>query len=58
MKKLITIANLTFTKKKCNCGLQSKTNKQKLLKVNIKRKTKGKHTLIKYYIIYSYFINS
>jgi len=43
MKKLITMANLTFTKKKCNCGLQSKTNKQKLLKVNIKRKTKGKH---------------
>ena len=29
MKKLITMANLTFTKKNCNCGLKSKTTKPK-----------------------------
>jgi len=44
MKNLITMSNLTFTKKKCNCGLtyiKSKTkktqNKSKIRK-NIKTK--------------------
>ena len=47
MKKLITIANLTFTKKKCNCGLKSNnvdikgtTDKKKVL--TKKRKTKSR----------------
>ena len=37
MKKLITMANLTFTKKNCNCGLKSKTTKKKSLKLKKKR---------------------
>ena len=46
MKNLITSDNLTFTKKKCNCGL--KANKSKKLDINKrkgstkKRKTKNK----------------
>lgn len=49
MKNLITSSNLTFTKKKCDCGLKSNnvdtdtkvTNKKK---ISIKkRKTKSRH---------------
>jgi len=40
MKNLITMSNLTFTKKKCNCGLKFKTTKKKLLK--LKKQTKVK----------------
>ena len=43
MKKLITMANLTFTKKNCYCGLKSKTPKKKLVKLNTKTKSKVKH---------------
>jgi hypothetical protein len=41
MKNLITMSNLTFTKKKCNCGLQLKT-KKKLVKLTKKNKLKNK----------------
>ena len=44
MKHLITMSNLTFTKKKCNCGLQSTKNKsnkyQKKIKKRKNKKTK------------------
>lgn len=44
MKKLITMENLTFTKKNCNCGLKSNntetsnTNKINLSKISKKNK--------------------
>ena len=41
MKNLITMSNLTFTKKKCNCGLKLKTTKKNLLKLKNKLKLKN-----------------
>ncbi len=43
MKKLITLANLTFTKKNCNCGLKPKITTKKLLKLKKKTKSNIKH---------------
>ena len=47
MKKLITSNNLTFTKKKCNCGLTSNTtnkvNKPKVKKSKVKKNNSKKY---------------
>lgn len=51
MKNLITSHNLTFTKKKCNCGLKSNTNVTKdtnKIKLSNKSKSKIKKTQSKY----------
>ena len=51
MKNLITSSNLTFTKKKCNCGLKKNnvdtdtkiTNKKKVSKRSKRSKSKFLH---------------
>ena len=47
MKKLITSSNLTFTKKKCNCGIISKDiklyKKTNLTRKSHKSKSKNNH---------------
>ena len=62
MKNLITRQNLTFTNKKCNCGLKSNTNvtnntnKIKLSNKSKskKNKTHTKHKKSKLYTIFNY----
>ena len=46
MKNLITSSNLTFTKKKCNCGITSNTAyKTKSKKKYLQRKNKSKKNI-------------
>ena len=48
MKKLITMANLTFTKKNCNCGLQSNnTETSNTNKINLSKISKKKQPISK-----------
>jgi len=57
MKNLITMSNLTFTKKKCNCGLTSIKSKTKKHKISQKYVKIKKQNIINY-IKNKYYISS